>query len=116
VLPAGGYIWAEVATTEHFLASPSDRRVCWLDEDVLDLPLRIRYPQRGDRFHPLGAPAPTRLSEFFIRQKVPERERSRTPLVLSGDQIIWVAGLRSAEAGKLTPGSRRVVRLELKSV
>jgi tRNA(Ile)-lysidine synthase len=85
----------------------------FVDADALAEPPRLRTPRPGDRFQPLGlAGHSTKLSDFFINQKVPVALRMRWPLVVSGEVIIWVAGLRLDERFKVTGGTRRVLMLE----
>jgi len=111
-LPDGGVLRAHHVAAETFERSDSSSRLCWLDENSVESPMRVRCPQPGDVFHPLGAPGITRLSEFFVRQKVPRRERNRIPLVLSGSVILWIAGVRSAAHGSITSVTRRAIQIE----
>lgn len=85
----------------------------FVDADALAGPLRLRPPRPGDRFQPLGLGGHSaKLSDFFINQKVPAALRSRWPLVVSGEAIVWVAGLRLDERFRVTGATRRVMRLE----
>lgn len=72
--------------------------------------LRTRWP--GDRFQPLGMDGHSlKLSDFFINLKIDEGLRDGWPLVVCGDDIVWVAGLRLDERFKVTPGTTTVLRL-----
>ncbi|MDW8325598.1 MAG: tRNA lysidine(34) synthetase TilS [Anaerolineales bacterium] len=85
----------------------------FVDAQTLTGPLHLRAPRPGDRFQPLGlAGHSTKLSDFFTNRKVPVALRSRWPLVVSGEAIVWVAGLRLDERFKVTENTRRVMRLE----
>ena len=53
-----------------------------------------------------------KLQDFFVNVKVPRTERARVPLVLSGDEIIWVVGYRINERFKVRSKTRRAVRLQ----
>ncbi|MFQ5521667.1 MAG: tRNA lysidine(34) synthetase TilS [Candidatus Methylomirabilia bacterium] len=81
------------------------------DREQLGGPLRVRGRRAGDRFHPFGALAAKRLKTFLIDSKLPRWERGRLPLVLAGDQIIWVVGLRRAARAPITPRTRQLVEL-----
>jgi tRNA(Ile)-lysidine synthase len=86
------------------------------DEAVLDAgavrgPLMIRTWRPGDRFHPLGAPAPTKLQDFFVNAKIPRALRRRVALVLCGDEVVWLAGHRISERYKVTEQTKRSIRL-----
>ncbi|HEX68463.1 MAG TPA: hypothetical protein ENG13_05335 [bacterium] len=65
----------------------------YLDVRGLKFPLIIRNRKEGDKFHPLGAKGEKKLKDFFIDRKIPLRERNFIPLVLSGNEIVWVAGV-----------------------
>ena len=84
-----------------------------LDQERLTFPLQVRYFQAGDRFWPLGAPGPRKLQDFLVDAKIPRWLRPHLPLVASGGQIVWVAGLRPAEPVKVTAASRTLLSLEL---
>jgi tRNA(Ile)-lysidine synthase len=86
---AGVTIMAEYATA----ASPG-RTEAAVDPDKLTGPLAVRSRRPGDRFRPLGLGGSVRLKDFFINEKVPRRERDTVPVIVSGDDIVWVAGHR----------------------
>lgn len=85
----------------------------FVDAGALTGPPRLRTPRPGDRFQPLGlAGHSVKLSDFFINRKVPVALRARWPLVVSGEAIVWVVGLRLDERFKVGGTTRRVARLE----
>ncbi len=94
--------------------APSRDLLCAeLDPARLTRPLELRFARPGDRLQPLGAPGTRPLTRFLADSGIPREERGRIPLVLHGDEIIWVAGLRPSEPWRLRPASRRHLRLEL---
>lgn len=73
------------------------------DEDGRALvELCVRWPRPGDRFHPLGAPGTRRLCRFLADCGVPREDRHRIPLIVAGDTIVWVAGMRPCEERRVT--------------
>lgn len=84
-----------------------------LDRASISSPLAIRGPEPGDRFIPLGMEGHQRLSDFFINNRVARKKRPFFPVVQSGDDIVWLGGLRISEIAKLTSATREIVRLEL---
>ena len=93
---------------------PADDWSAWLDAERLPGSLTVRPPHNGDRFQPLGMPDGTvKISDFFINEKLPRRARRSWPLVCAGEQIVWVPGYRIAHPVRVTPETRRVVRLHL---
>ncbi len=81
------------------------------DMDRLPGPLIIRRRQPGDRFTPLGMSGSKKLQDFLTDTKVPRHLRDSIPIVLSGDQIIWVVGHRPSDHTKLNPTTQRTLRL-----
>ena len=53
-----------------------------------------------------------KLKSFFIDEKIPKEERDKTPLILEGENIIWVVGHRISEDYKVTSNTSRVLVLE----
>lgn len=75
--------------------------------DLRGLPgdLAVRPWRPGDRFRPSGLRGTKKLQDFFVDAKIPRAERSRIPLLLAGDRIIWVVGWRVAEEARPRPGA-----------
>ena len=95
---------------------PSDLDVAVVDAGALRYPLVVRTRRRGDRFQPSGMRAEVKLQDFFVNRKVPRERRDRIPLVLSGDQVVWVVGHRVSDRAKVTGDTRRKLRLEAKKL
>lgn len=74
----------------------------------------VRNRRRGDRFHPLGSPAPKKLKDFLIDRKIAAELRDRIPLLVWNGEIVWVAGIEISERFKISeaPGEHYVVWLE----
>jgi tRNA(Ile)-lysidine synthase len=90
----------------------TDQTQAWIDYDSLQRPLSLRGRKPGDRFKPLGLKGRSmKLSDLMINLKIPLRARDRWPLVLSGEEIVWVPGYRLAHQFRLRPDTRRVVHL-----
>jgi tRNA(Ile)-lysidine synthase len=83
------------------------------DADKVSSTLTIRPRQKGDFFYPMGFGKRKKLQDFFVDEKVPRDERDSIPVVLSGSDIIWIAGLRADERFKVREGTRRFLRLRV---
>jgi len=83
----------------------------WLDHDRVHLPLTVRSPRPGDRFHPLGAPGSKTLADFFTDAKVAPARRAEALVVCDRLGPIWVVPFRIDDRVKLTPSTRRVLEL-----
>ena len=111
---AGGWSWRLACRDYAAGASlPKEAHLAWMDLDRVHFPLEIRCFQPGDRFRPTGAPWARKLQDFLVDLKIPRWLRPHLPLVVSKGQIIWVVGLRVAEAVKLTGKSRNLLEMEI---
>jgi tRNA(Ile)-lysidine synthase len=88
-------------------------RAAFFDMDKIRFPLVIRNFRPGDRFSPLGMIGRQKLKKFFIDHKVSRTERTKCPIVLSRNEIIWVAGHRLDNAVKIGPQTHRILKAEL---
>jgi tRNA(Ile)-lysidine synthase len=82
-----------------------------LDAGKMSFPLTIRPRSRGDFFYPLGFGRRKKLQDFFVDEKVPRDERDRIPFVLSGGDIVWIAGYRADERFRVTERTEKFLRL-----
>ncbi len=94
-------------------APPEEPTVEWFDADRVTFPLRIRGPLPGDRIRPWGMQGSRKIKEILIDAKIPARSRKTFPLVLSGDEILLVPGIRRSRAAAIEPATRRVLVIEL---
>ena len=106
----------EAAVTERRIAPRPDPHEAYLDYHQLAFPLQVRSFRPGDSFVPLGMDGGKKVKNFFIDLKIPRAERSQIPLVISGDNICWVAGLRIDDRFKIRKGTKKVLRLTIKSL
>ncbi len=82
-----------------------------MDYDLLKMPLVVRRRLQGDRFAPLGLGGTMKLKKFFIDRKIPRHLRDCIPLVVSGNDIVWVAGIRPGEKWKITGATSTCLHL-----
>jgi tRNA(Ile)-lysidine synthetase-like protein len=117
-LNAGWYLTAELIDDRKFKALPEALKThplhAWLNPLDLEWPLEVRSMRTGERWSPLGmALKHQKLSDFFVNQKIPQTARARWPVVLSGGSVLWVAGLRIAQAWRLLGDEREILHLQL---
>ncbi len=106
---------SDLGSTE--FCAEADPYTAWIDAETLLEPLQLRCRRPGERFQPLGMVGKSlKLSDFMINQKLPRRARPRWPLVVSGERLVWVPGLRLAHPFRLTPGTQNAIRLVLKRI
>jgi tRNA(Ile)-lysidine synthase len=62
----------------------------------------------------LGFGKKKKLQDYFVDEKVPRDERDSVPVVVSGNDIVWIAGYRGDEKFKVSQETKRFLKLELK--
>jgi tRNA(Ile)-lysidine synthase len=91
-------------------AFPEDRHTAFFDAGRIGR-LSVRTFREGDRFTPLGMEQSVKVKDYFIARKVPGGRRRRIPLLLSGEDIIWVVGERISDVYKVTGATTRVMKV-----
>jgi tRNA(Ile)-lysidine synthase len=76
--------------------------------------MTVRRCLPGDRFQPLGMAREKKLNRFMIDARIPRAWRKRIPIVCAGGQILWVVGYRMDARFKVTPDTKKVLRLEFR--
>ena len=88
-------------------------RVAYFDADLITQPLHTRLARKGDWFVPFGMKGRKLLSDFLTDSKAGADEKAAQYVVCHGNDIIWVVGRRSDNRYRVTPSTRRILRLEL---
>jgi tRNA(Ile)-lysidine synthase len=96
----------------HRIGANPDPWTAYFDPDELTGPLVLRPRRRGDRFRPQGMGGHrVKLSAFMVNLKIPRAWRPHVPLLVTGDDIVWVCGRRVGEGVAVGPETQRVARL-----
>jgi tRNA(Ile)-lysidine synthase len=86
----------------------------WIDASQFSSNLQVRSRKPGDTLQPLGMHGHTvKVSDLMINQKIARAARQAWPVVVCGDQIVWIPGLRLAEPFRITAYSSRSILLQL---
>jgi tRNA(Ile)-lysidine synthase len=94
------------------MESGNNPRVAYVDYSALGRNLIVRNKEDGDRLIPLGMKGSKKLQDLFVDEKIAAEDRDSIPIVESKGKIVWVAGLRLDERAKVTPDTKKIVRLE----
>jgi tRNA(Ile)-lysidine synthase len=88
-------------------------KIVYMDFEAMRFPLVIRNLRPGDRIQPLGMEGVKKLKCYFIDRKIPQRERRKIPLLVDGQSVLWIVGMRLSERVKITDKTRKVVKGEI---
>lgn len=67
--------------------------------------LAVRTWRPGDRLYLPGMAGSKKLQDLFVDLKIPRDERRRVPLLVSGDAVLWVVGVRADRRFLAAPGT-----------
>ena len=73
-----------------------------LDPALLQQELTVRNWRAGDRYWPAHSKAPRKIKELLQERKLTGTERKLWPVVVSGQEIVWVRGFPTP--ARLRPG------------
>ena len=110
-LSTGAHLRAETKSERPATLHTGTPHVVYADRDRLRFPLTVRPWASGDRLRPLGMRGTKRVSDLLTDARVPPHRRRTTPVVLSGDTIVWVVGQRLAHDARVRPTTERIVQL-----
>jgi tRNA(Ile)-lysidine synthase len=85
-----------------------------VDASTLKGKAKLRTFRSGDRIQPLGMDGRVKVSELFINARIPFAARGNWPLLIDGDRIIWVVGLRIAHPNRITSKTNRIAIFEIR--
>ncbi len=91
-----------------------ENRIAFLDFERCGENLRIRYPDPGDRFRPLGGQRSRKLNDFLKSRGVNRYARARTILVSRPDHtVVWIPETAIGHDFRISSKTSRVLRISL---
>ena len=94
---------------------PESSDIAVLDNNKLRYPLQLRHWKKGDYFIPLGLKGRKKLSDFFIDRKINTLDKEKIWLLVSENNIVWVAGYQIDDRYKVLPETENILQIELKN-
>ena len=110
-----GQLTAEISDVQN-LSLDEYKRIKTKNEEILDLgritlPISVRGRKDGDAISPLGTKGHKKLKDIFIDKKIPAQQRNAIPVVVMNDQPIWVIGVCIDNKVKVTPETKKILKL-----
>jgi tRNA(Ile)-lysidine synthetase-like protein len=72
----------------------------------------VRNWRPGDRFWPAHTKSPKKIKELLQERHVAQPERRFWPVVVSGDEIIWMRAFPSPAKFRAKPGQDAILIIE----
>jgi len=83
------------------MAATGDPWTAWLP---IDLPVTVRAWRAGDAMVVRRGSRPRKVKRFLTDAGVSGHERAVWPVVIAGDEIVWIPGIRRSDAASERPG------------
>jgi tRNA(Ile)-lysidine synthase len=78
--------------------------------------LIVRTRKNGDKIIPTGMTSEKKVKEILINNKILKEKREELPLVLQGDKIIWIGGVRGSEIFKKDCNTKESIKLLIRRI
>ena len=86
----------------------------FVDENKLQFPLVLKRWIEGAVFQPFGMQGKSKkVSKFFKDEKLSLIEKEATWLLYSGNEIVWIVGIRQDERFGITNSSKNILKIQL---
>lgn len=102
--------WELVEVDDSFVV-PKDIAVACLDADKINGALTLRRWRSGDRFVPFGMTGFKSVRNYLRDRKQSLFDKERQLVVYSGDDIVWVVEERTDNRFRVTPETRKVLKI-----
>ncbi len=89
----------------------TDPNIEYLAVDSLPDGGEVRAWASGDRFSPFGMRGSQKVSDLLTNLKYSTFQKRNVKVLVAGDQIVWVIGLRLSDHYKVDPGAKEVLQL-----
>jgi tRNA(Ile)-lysidine synthase len=87
----------------------------YIDKESVSEKLQIRPWIEGDRFQPLGMNGKSiKVSDYWINHKVALDARVNWPLILNGNEIIWIPGFQQSHKTRIVGDTQNILILLFK--
>ena len=103
----------QLEETEEVSISNDDNGHTSFDADKVNYPLTWRTWREGDFFYPLGMENRKKISDFLIDRKIPLNDKAKVTVLESKGEIMWVVGHRISHHFRITPGTKRELRIKV---
>ncbi len=109
----------ETLVADRFPEEQEDINYVWqalFDYDKMGPVLTLRNRRPGDWFCPSGMGGKSKkIQDYFVDEKVPRRKRDLVPLLCSGEDILWVMGMRTDERFLAGAGTKNMLTVRVKN-
>lgn len=92
---------------------PKKKYTKWLDYGKIKCDLQIRKRKAGDYLAIDENSHTKKLKEYFINEKIPQKQRDEMWLITEGSHVLWAAGGRMSAVYKVRENTVRVLEVQI---
>ena len=86
----------------------------WFDYDKIAGNVMVRFREEGDYLVISPEGDKKKLKKYFTDSKIPSDKRGGIPLVVSGNEVLWIIGYRTGEGARITKSTKKLLKMEIK--
>lgn len=90
---------------------PAPKHTIYIDADKMEFPVQVRAWEEGDTFVPFGMNGKQKVSNLFNNLKINRLKKKQIPILLIGDQIAWVVGIRADHRFRITTQTQHYYKI-----
>ena len=90
---------------------PAPQHTIYIDAAKMEFPVLVRAWEEGDTFVPFGMNGKQKVSDLFNNLKINRLKKKQIPILLIGDQIAWVVGIRADHRFRITTQTQRYYKI-----
>ena len=94
-------------------ARPQNEFEAFFDSSSLPEPLTVRNFRTGDCFQPLGMTGHKKVKDLFIDKKIPLSVRRTLPILVAGEEVLWIPCYGRSELAKTGPKAREILQVRV---
>lgn len=92
---------------------PENPYTKWFDYDIIKGTVTLRHRESGDYIVINKSGGTKKLKQYFVDEKVPQKEREKVWLVAEGKQIMWIVGYRQSQKYQITDHTRTILEVKI---
>jgi tRNA(Ile)-lysidine synthase len=115
----GKIVYGNYDITTEILTPPVEVKTegCeFFDLEGLQLPLRVKGKEKGDRLVTFGADNSKKLKDLFVNNKIPRILRGVYPVIYDKKGIILVPGIKRSNRASINKRTKKILKVMYKEV
>ncbi len=120
-IPQNGFkLLLEISKYNKNMQFNNSGNIAYFDADSISFPLVLRTWEKGDYLYPLGItkkksdkPGKKKVSDILTNAKYNILQKEKTKVLLCGDKIIWLVGLRQDCRFQITEKTTRLLKIKM---